>query len=296
MTPCNRSFPRGISSFLEMLATTYNRLDAEDPNFTHHNHYSDSKRITHTRAKFAASEYSNLIGTLTREARNKESTYDEFIQMITDEIHFAEDGYSTRARAKAQVALAEPETLQAFAYRTRSLRDDDDDTWENPGDASLRRYINNVGIRMYNDPDFNIGKKAYRLLMQINPELVRQFREARAAEIAKARQDRTNPDTNGPWRRNPVGPPREIIPTHDSSTELKKNPDWNKGEVTMPRQYSRPMANTATVDNDEDESVSLESESSPLNVTNNARGLISFAQTFEVNSNINPQSHKHQTT
>jgi hypothetical protein len=215
-------YPGGIKAYLDMIATCYNDMDAEDPTFQYHAQMSEAAKIRATKARFAGSEYGQLISAKVERAMDQGKSFDEFVQDVIAQVDYEEDGAMKHAIANAR----------------RARREESESEGESSSKRDLRKYINRTKAVDHSGSSFHIGRQAFRLLMEIAPDVIDQFEKRRQEELRKERS--TSPRSRG--GRSHSGNNKNDKPVNITRQE---KPD-------IPRQYTNPVAMKGAVEDDDD--------------------------------------------
>jgi hypothetical protein len=225
-----------------------NSLIAEDPTCKVRDPFNDRKKIRIIKHKFTGCPvYGREMGRLEREVLNNEKVPENqkfvaFVQLIKNDEDQHSTGEIAIAEANARIAQQESERTSNFnearprAYRSRAsvLSNDEDE---------LRKYIMNTTAVNNNDPQYYIGRGAFKLLMEIAPDVVERFRKERDTRFprtdgAKFKAEGKNTTTRNNDRRN-------------QKPAAKGPHNQHPKEVSM--QYSKPKAMLAGTDYEDDD-------------------------------------------
>jgi hypothetical protein len=200
---------------------------------------------------------------MSQRAKDQSKTFDDFIQDVKDQVEYEEDGAVKHARANARKGNCLTHAAKSNA-RSRcdthaakagsQVYDDDrsEDEYETASDTGLRRYINNVNVMDRVGGSYYMGRKAFKLLKEIAPDVLEKFRERRREELRKS----------------------------------KSKPGNDKGE--LPKQYSKPLANAASAEDDDfdDDDSSFDSRCSGYHSENGLPGYETLRSVFHTLKSI----------
>lgn len=146
-TPWHEAYKGGIAAYLDMVATAYNRLDAEDPDGRYHEVLADRIKMHVIYSRFASTSYSTLVSTMYRDAKDKGKTFDEFLLDIKNEDEYLHGGAHHYGRLNTRVLKNDPQAG------------------------------NDLGSEIFEKrlASYYIGNKAFKLLTKISPTVMKQF-------------------------------------------------------------------------------------------------------------------------
>jgi hypothetical protein len=211
----------------------------------------------------------------------KSRHFDEFINRIKNAYKTHEGAAANYARAKARRSNVESQYSEMRKVGARRARySDESDDEEDPEDKSIRYYIRSVMVKQQRDPRYYIGRKAFKILMTIAPEVIERFRKMRDDEMK----------TQGVW-----------TPPNRNDGEGRVATDQPPDNV--PKQYSNPMAMRTTADDDDiswDDQSSTDSRLTQLNFhtdSNEYKAIRAAYQAITASNTLYPvESDTHTTT